>query len=148
MLQEVKLVLLGFVARAGCPSAWLSLAWRGWRTSLCLRKARRDTLRKLPEELQWQQIGSGDQSWNPAQFLGRDAGRGACGWAAQLISGIVGFLAERRFLVGIGEASWHLRWTEPTCEQPWSQAAFEELFLPLIYAPFVLFGPYCLTWIQ
>ena len=43
------LVLLGFVGRAGCPSAWWWLAWRGWRTSLCPRKVRRGTLRKLPE---------------------------------------------------------------------------------------------------
>lgn len=117
--SKLRHVLRGFGGPAGCPLAWWWHAWRGWHTSLCLRKDQLSKLRWLPEEPWRQSSGIGDQSWSPVRFLSLDAGRAVFWSGVQCSSGNDGFLSGRRFLACICEASLHRQLLVRSFLQPW-----------------------------
>ena len=128
-IEALKLALLGFCVPIGCLWAWWWPSWRGWRTSWCLRKDQPSMPRRLPEGQRQQCSGIASRSWNLERFLEPNAGMAVFGWAIQSISGIFGFLEERRYLDGIGEVSSLLQWRGRSFGQPWSPTVFVELYL-------------------
>ena len=60
-----RLVRHGFFWRAEYPLAWWSHAWRGWRTSWCLRTSRPSKPRWPLAKRQWQRSGT----WNAKKML-------------------------------------------------------------------------------
>ena len=127
--SQLKHVLLGFFVPIGCLLAWWWPSLRGWRTSWCLRRDRRGKLLRLPGVQRRLCSGIASRSWSPGRSLGPIAGRAAFGWAIRWISGIFWSHEVQRFLVGICEVSWLLRWPGRSFGQPWWPTVFVEPYL-------------------
>ena len=106
----------------------------------------------VPGELRWQPTGTSGQSWSLVRFLGPNAGKAAFGSEAPSIFGISWFLGGPQYRACTCGASWLLRSTGPTFGRLWWPVAYEEPFLPWIYARSVWFEPFFLdcvfSWFQ
>ena len=131
----------GYGGQAGCPWAWWSHAWRGWRTSWC-PQTDQPSKPQMPPAGPWRlSSGSGDRSWSPGRFISPTSGRAVCGWGAQCSSGIFWSLSGLLFLVCICGVSLHLQWLGHSYEQPWWPTVFLGPCLQLIYGQSAWYEP-------
>ena len=100
-------VRLGRDEPTGCPSAWWSRAWRGWRRDWCPRRRRRGRPRKPPGGPWRRRTGTSTRSCSPGRSHGPDVGREPCGGGVPSTSGNAGSHGGRRYPDGNGGASWH-----------------------------------------
>ena len=141
MINRLKPARHEFALPTGCPLAWWSHAWRGWRTGWCLRRVRPSrpqrppaikqtnqnwntgfhnafVLLNLPGGHRWRRSGTWDQFWSLGQSPWPTSGRAACGWATRSTSGNAWFLGGRRFRACNDGASWRLRSRAPISCKP------------------------------
>ena len=87
-------VLHGYGEPAGCPLAWWSHAWRGWRKGWCPRRDRPSKPRWPPGEPWRRNSGISGQSWSPGRFHVLTSGMVVSWWGAQCSSGTFWFHGE------------------------------------------------------
>jgi len=142
---DFRLALLECVWPAECPWAWLSRAWRGWRTDSCPRINRRGRPRTLPGGPWRRTTGNGGLSWNLALSRERVAGREACGWGAQWTSGSGGSLSGPPFRDDNGGASSRRPWRARTSSRLWWRAVCGAPFLRSTCGRSASYGPWWAT---